>query len=79
MIQTLVHMLRACVIYFKGNLDDLLPLIEFAYNYSYHFSIQMAHYELVYGRRCTSPIRWFEVKEVGFDKTKFSSPSYVEG
>ena len=39
----------------------------------------MAHYELVYGRRCTSPIRWFEVKEVGFDKTKFSSPSYVEG
>ncbi|WMV46709.1 hypothetical protein MTR67_040094 [Solanum verrucosum] len=58
-------MLRACVINFKCNWDDHLPLIEFAYNNSYHSSIQMALYEALYGRRCRSPIGWFEVCEVG--------------
>ncbi|WMV08025.1 hypothetical protein MTR67_001410 [Solanum verrucosum] len=43
-IQTLEYMLRAFVIDFKGNWDDHLPLIEFAYNNSYHSSIQMAPY-----------------------------------
>ncbi|WMV24530.1 hypothetical protein MTR67_017915 [Solanum verrucosum] len=60
-IQTLEDMLRACVFDLKGNWDDHLPLIEFAYNKSYHFSIQMAPYETLYGRRCGSPIGWFEV------------------
>jgi len=41
-IHTLEDMLRACVIDFKGSWDDPLPLIEFAYNNSYHSSIQMA-------------------------------------
>lgn len=62
-IQTLEDILRACVIDFKGNWDDHLPLIEFAYNNSYHASIQMALYEALYGKRCTSPIGWFEVGE----------------
>ena len=56
-------MLRACVIDFKGSWDDHLPLIEFAYNNSYHSSIQMAPYEALYGRRCRSPVGWFEVGE----------------
>ncbi|WMV25481.1 hypothetical protein MTR67_018866 [Solanum verrucosum] len=56
-------MLRACVIDFKGNWGDHLPLIEFAYNNSYHSSIQMAPYEALYGRRCRSPIGWFEVAQ----------------
>ena len=56
-------MLRACVIDFKGSWDDHLPLIEFAYNKSYHSSIQMAPYEALYGRRCRSPVCWFEVDE----------------
>ncbi|KAH0669343.1 hypothetical protein KY285_023504 [Solanum tuberosum] len=64
-IQTLEDMLSACVIDFKGNWDDHLPLIEFAYNNNYHSSIQMAPYEALYGRRCRSPIGWFEVGEVG--------------
>ncbi|WMV49811.1 hypothetical protein MTR67_043196 [Solanum verrucosum] len=38
-IQTLEDMLRSCVIDFKGNWDNHLPLIEFAYNISYHSSI----------------------------------------
>ena len=62
-IQTLEDMLRACVIDFKGNWDDHLPLIEFAYNNSYHSSIKMAPYEALYGRKCRSPIGWFEVGE----------------
>ncbi|WMV50693.1 hypothetical protein MTR67_044078 [Solanum verrucosum] len=63
-IQTLEDMLRACVINFKGSWDNHLPLIEFAYNNSYHSSIQMALYEALYGRRCRSPVGWFEVGEV---------------
>ncbi|KAH0705892.1 hypothetical protein KY285_010419 [Solanum tuberosum] len=64
-IQTLEDIFRACVIDLKGNWDDHLPIIEFAYNNSYHSSIQMAPYEAIYGRRCRSPIGWFEVGEAG--------------
>ncbi|GKF21464.1 putative reverse transcriptase domain-containing protein [Tanacetum coccineum] len=53
--------LRACVIDFGGNRDDHLPLVEFAYNNSYHASIKMSPYEMLYGRRCRTPICWDEV------------------
>jgi len=53
------------VLYFKGIWDDHLLLIEFAYNNSYHSSIQMAPYEALYGRKCRSPIGWFDVGESG--------------
>ncbi|CAN4099443.1 unnamed protein product [Withania somnifera] len=62
-IQTLEDILRACVLDFKGSWHDHLPLIEFAYNNSYHSSIKMAPYEALYGRKCRSPIGWFEVGE----------------
>ena len=55
-IQTLEDMLRLCAIDFKGIWDDHLPLIEFAYNNSYHSSIQMAPFEALYGRRYRSLI-----------------------
>ncbi|GKD44962.1 putative reverse transcriptase domain-containing protein [Tanacetum coccineum] len=61
MIQTLEDMLRACVIDFGGNWDDHLPLVEFAYNNSYHASIKMPPYEMLYGRRCRTPVCWDEV------------------
>ncbi|KAK4389603.1 Transposon Ty3-G Gag-Pol polyprotein [Sesamum angolense] len=57
-IQTLEDMMRACIMEFKGNWDDHLPLMEFAYNNSFHSSIGMAPYEALYGRRCRSPICW---------------------
>ncbi|KAL0463175.1 UNVERIFIED_CONTAM: Transposon Tf2-12 polyprotein [Sesamum latifolium] len=57
-IQTLEDMMRACVIEFRGNWDDHLPLIEFAYNNSFHSSIGMAPYKALYGRKCQSPICW---------------------
>ena len=62
-IQTLEDMLRACTFDFKGSWDDHLPLIEFAYNNSFHSSIGMAPFEALYGRKCRSPIGWFEVGE----------------
>ncbi|MCF8701880.1 hypothetical protein L3054_10855 [Corynebacterium sp. MC-10] len=62
-IQTLEDMLRACVIDFRGSWDEHLPLVEFAYNNSYQSSIQMAPYEALYGRKCRSPIGWFDVGE----------------
>ena len=42
-IQTLDDMLRACVIEFRGNCDDHLPLLEFSYNNRYHSSIGIHH------------------------------------
>ncbi|KAJ8749740.1 hypothetical protein K2173_012291 [Erythroxylum novogranatense] len=62
-IRTLEGMLRACVLDFKGAWDEHLPLVEFAYNNSYHSSIQMAPYEALYGRRCRTPICWDEEGE----------------
>ena len=62
-IQTLEDMLRACLIDFKGSWGDHLPLIEFAYNNSYHSDIHMAPYEALYGRICRYHGDWFEVGE----------------
>jgi len=56
-------MLRACVIDFGGQWDRFLPLAEFDYNNSYQSSIEMAPFESLYGRRCRSPIGWFETGE----------------
>ncbi|GJY49100.1 putative reverse transcriptase domain-containing protein [Tanacetum coccineum] len=56
-----LDMLRACVIDFGGNWDDHLPLVEFAYNNSYHASIKMPPYEMLYGRKCRTPVCWDEV------------------
>ena len=36
-------------------------MLEFAYNNSNQSGIQMALYEALYGRKCRSPIGWFEV------------------
>ena len=57
-------MLRACVIDFGGHWDQFLALAEFAYNNSYHSSIEMAPFEALSGRRCRSPIGWFDAFEV---------------
>ena len=62
-IQTLEDMLRACVLDLKVSWASHLPLVEFAYNNSYHSSIKAAPYEALYGRKCRSPIFWDEVGE----------------
>ena len=65
-IQTLEYMLRACSMDWKGNWDEHLPLIEFAYNNSFHASIGMAPYEALYGRPYRSPVCWFRIGERQF-------------
>ncbi|XP_071933786.1 uncharacterized protein [Coffea arabica] len=62
-IQTLEDMLRSCILDFGGKWSQYMALVEFAYNNSYHASIQMAPYEALYGRRCRSPIHWNEIGE----------------
>ncbi|KAJ9552297.1 hypothetical protein OSB04_016342 [Centaurea solstitialis] len=57
-IQTLEDMLRACVLDFGGSWDTYLPLAEFSYNNSYHSSIGMPPFEMLYERRCRTPICW---------------------
>jgi len=63
-------MLRACALEYAGNWDHNLPLVEFAYNNSYHSSIDMAPYEDLYGRRCRTPICWEEVGERKLSKVE---------
>ncbi|KAJ8637477.1 hypothetical protein MRB53_011744 [Persea americana] len=60
-IQTLEDLLRASVADFGSDWDDHLALCEFAYNNSYHSSIEMAPFEALYGRRCRTPVSWEEV------------------
>ena len=69
-IQILEDMLRACALEYAGSWDHNLPLVEFAYNNSYHSSIDMAPYEDLYGRRCRTPICWEEVGERKLSKVE---------
>ena len=37
---------------------QFLPLVEIAFNNSYHTSIEMTPYEALYRRKCRSPLCW---------------------
>ena len=63
MIQTLENMLRTCVLDFGKSWSKFLTLVEFAYNNSFHSSIQMAPYEALYSWKYKSPICWDEIGE----------------
>jgi len=62
-IHSLEDLLRACVLEDSGNWDKYLPLIEFTYNNNFHSSIGMTPYEALYGRKCRTPLCWFEFRE----------------
>lgn len=59
-------MLRSCVIDFGGSWDTHLPLVEFAYNNSYHASLGATPFEALYGRKCRTPTCWLEAGEKQF-------------
>ena len=61
--QILEDMLRACVISFGMKWEDCLPFAEFSYNNSFQASSGKAPFEILYGRKCRTPLNWSETGE----------------
>jgi hypothetical protein len=61
--QTLEDMLRAYALQYERSWDKSLSYAEFSYNNSYQESLKMAPFEMLYGRRCRTPLFWSEVGE----------------
>jgi hypothetical protein len=61
--QILEDMLRACVIHYGKDWEKCLSLAEFSYNNNYQFSLKMAPFEALYGRRCRTPLNWSQAGE----------------
>ena len=59
-------MLRVCTLDFPGSSAEMVPLMEFGYNNSYHQSLGVSPFEALYGRKCRSPIHWHETGERRF-------------
>ena len=38
--------------------EEYLHLVEFSYNNNYHASAKMSPFEILYGRKCSTPISW---------------------
>ena len=66
-------MLHACVLDFSGICNQHLSLIEFSYNNNYQAAIGMVPYEALYGKKCRSPVHWYETSE-----TIVTAPEFVE-
>ena len=58
--QSLGDLLRTCVLDHLGAWDEVIPLIELTYNNSFHASIGVAPYEALYGRKCRTPLCWYQ-------------------
>jgi hypothetical protein len=56
-------MLRAYVLEHQGSWDQNLPWAEFSYNNSYQESLKMTLFEVLYRRRCRTPLNWIEPRE----------------
>ena len=52
--------MKTCILDYLVAWDDVLPLIEFAYNNSFHASIGMAPYEALYGRKFRTIQCWYQ-------------------
>ena len=56
-------MLRVCTLDFPGSWAEKVALMEFAYNNSFHQSLEMSPFEALYRSKCRSSIHWHEVDE----------------
>jgi hypothetical protein len=61
--QILEDMLRACAQQYGRSWDKSLSYIKFSNNNSYQESLKMALFEILYGRRCRTPLFWSETGE----------------
>jgi hypothetical protein len=73
--QILEGMLRACALQYRKSWDKNLMYAEFSYNNSYQESLKIAPFEMIYGRRCRTPLFWNETGELKFlDSTYHKMP-----
>ena len=56
--QVLKYLLRMYVKDQPGKWEDYLHLVEFAYNNNYQASVKFSSFEILYGRKCNTPISW---------------------
>jgi hypothetical protein len=49
-------MLRACALQYRRSWDTSLSYVEFSYNNSYQKSLKITSFEMLYGRRCQTPL-----------------------
>jgi hypothetical protein len=56
-------MLSACALQYGRSWDKSLSYAEFSYNNCYQESLKMAPFEMLYGRRCQTPLFWSEAGE----------------
>jgi hypothetical protein len=56
-------MLRAYALQYGRSWDKSLSYAEFSYNNSYQESLKMTSFEMLYGRRCRTPLFWNETGE----------------
>jgi hypothetical protein len=61
--QIFEDMLRACALQYGRSWNKSLPYAEFSYNNNYQESLKMAPFEILYGRRCRTPLFWNETRE----------------
>jgi hypothetical protein len=61
--QILEDMPRACALQYGRSWDKSLPYAEFSYNNSYQENLKMVLFEMLYGRRCQTPLFWNETGE----------------
>jgi hypothetical protein len=61
--QILEDMLRACALKDSKSWDKCFPCVEFSYNNSYQKSLKMPSFDVLYGRKCRTPLFWNEPGE----------------
>jgi transposase InsO family protein len=54
--QIVEDMLRACTLQYERSWDKSLSYVEFSYNNRYQESLKMTPFEMLYGRRCRTPL-----------------------
>jgi hypothetical protein len=61
--QILEDMLTTCALKDSKSWDKCLPYAEFSYKNSYQKTLKMSPFEVLYGRRCLTPLFWNEPGE----------------
>ena len=61
--QILEDMLRACALQYGTSWDKSLPYAEFSYNNNHQKSLKMTPFEVLYGRKCITPLFWNQIDE----------------